>query len=141
MRVSSVVDLLPLQRLCYNDPNSRSSTNNDVVRETTVRTLKITLEVNQEIAVVTYNLAIASKAYVIQTIEAPRFDKVLILLGNFHVELASFGAMGTFLHGSGIKVVLTESDILAEELDTKSTVHKTYSFFERRPIYIGQIMV
>ena len=56
-----VVDPLPLQRLCYNDPISRFSTNNDVVRERTVRALKIAYKVNQDLAVVTYYLAIASK--------------------------------------------------------------------------------
>ena len=62
MRVSSANLLfLPLQRLCYNDPISRSSTNNDVVRKTTVRALKIVHEVNQDLPVVTYDLAIASK--------------------------------------------------------------------------------
>ena len=55
-----VVDPLPLQRLCYNDPISRSSTNNDV-RETTVRTLKIVHQVNQDFPVATYDVAIASK--------------------------------------------------------------------------------
>ena len=55
-----VVDSLPLQRLCYNDPTSRSSTNNDVVRETAVRALKIAYKVDQDLPVVTYNLAIAS---------------------------------------------------------------------------------
>ena len=56
-----VVDPLPLQRLYYNGPTSRSSTNNDVVRETTVRALKIAYKVNQDLPVVTYNLPIASK--------------------------------------------------------------------------------
>ena len=52
-----VVDPLPLQRLCYNDPISRSSTNNDVVRESSVRALKIAYKVKQDVPVVTYYLA------------------------------------------------------------------------------------
>ena len=36
-------------------------------------TLKIAQEANQEFAVVTYDLAIAQKAYAIQALEAPRF--------------------------------------------------------------------
>ena len=47
-------------------------------------------------------------------VETPHFDKPLILLGNFHVELAFFGAVGTFLNGSGIEAVLPESGVLAE---------------------------
>ena len=85
-----IVDYLPVQRLCYNDPISRSPTSSDVVRETMVRTLKIAQEANQEFAVVTYDLAIAQKAYAIQALEAPRFKNLLILLGNFHLELAFF---------------------------------------------------
>ena len=56
-----VADPLPLQRLCYNDPISRFSTHNYVVRETTIRALKIAYKVNQDLPVVTYDLAIASK--------------------------------------------------------------------------------
>ena len=71
-------------------------------------------ETNQEFAVVIYDLAIASKAYAIQALEEPRFDKLLILLGTFYVELAFFGAVGTFLNGSGIKIVFAESGVLAK---------------------------
>ena len=70
-----IVDDLPLQRLCYNDPIFRSPTNNDVVRETMVRTLDIASETNQEFVVVTYDLAIGSKAYTIQALEELRFDE------------------------------------------------------------------
>ena len=36
------------------------------------------------------------------------------MLGNFHVELAFYGALGTFVDGSGIASLLTESGVLAE---------------------------
>ena len=103
-----------LLSMCYNAPISHSPTSSDVVRETMVRTLKIAQEANQEFAVVMYDLAIAQKAYTIQALEAPRFKNLLILLGNFHLELAFFGAVGTFLNGSGIETVLAESGVLAE---------------------------
>ncbi len=35
-------------------------------------------------------LLIALKAYSIQALQAPTFDKLIILLGNFHLELAFF---------------------------------------------------
>ena len=107
-----IEDDLPMQRLCYNDPIFCSPTSNDVVRETMVRTLKIASETNQEFAVVTYDLAIAFKAYAIQALEEPRFDKPLILLINFHIELAFFGAVGTFLNGYGIETVLAEGSFI-----------------------------
>ena len=36
------------------------------------------------------------------------------MLGNFHIELSFFGAVGTFINESGIEFILTEADILAE---------------------------
>ena len=109
-----IKDLLPLQRICYMDPIPKSPTNNDVVRETMVRTLNVAKETGQDYTVVTYDLAIALKAYSIQALEAPLFDKLLIMLGNFHIELAFYGAVGTFIDESGIEFVLTEADVLAE---------------------------
>ena len=61
-----------------------------------VRTFKNAQEAGQEFAAVTYDLAIAQKAYAIQALEAPRFKNLLILLGNFHLKLAFFGTVGTF---------------------------------------------
>ena len=54
-----------MQRLCYKNRTFRSPTNNYVVREIMVRTLKIASETNQEFAVVTYDSRIASKAHAI----------------------------------------------------------------------------
>ena len=96
------------------DPICASPTNNDVVKETMVRTLTVAKETSQEYAVVTYDLAIARKVYSIQAIEKPAFDKILIMLGNVHTELAHFGVIGTFISDSGIDYVLFESGVLAE---------------------------
>ena len=79
-----------------------------------IRTLKITNETGQDYAVVTYDLQVALKAYSIQAIETPLFDKLLIMLGNFHIKLAFYGAIGTLIKESGIEFILTEADILAE---------------------------
>ena len=84
------------------DPISQPPTRNDVVQETMVRSLKVANETKQSYAVVSYDLAVALKAYSIQALQAPEFDKLIILLGNFHLELAYFGALGTFLADSGI---------------------------------------
>ncbi len=109
-----IMDLLPLQRICYMDPISRSPANNDVVRETMIRTNNVAKETGQDYAVVTYDLAVALKAYSMQALETPLFDKLLIMLGNFHIELAFYGAVGTLINKSGIQFILTEADILAE---------------------------
>ena len=57
---------------------------------------------------------ITLKAYSIQALQTPTFDKLIILLGNFHHELAFFGAVGTFLADSGIEYLNTEANVLAE---------------------------
>ena len=72
------------------------------------------IETHQEYGVDTYDLAVAHKAYSIQTLDAPRFDKLLIMLGNFHLELTFYGVIGTFINESGAEYLLTKSGILAE---------------------------
>ena len=55
------------------------------------------------------------KAYSIQALQTPILDKlIIILLGNFHLELAFFGAVRTFLADSGIEYLITEANVLAE---------------------------
>ena len=79
-----------------------------------IRTMNVANETGQEYAVVTYDLQVALKAYSIHAIETPMFDKLLVMLGHFHVELAFYGAVGTFINDSGIEYILTEANILAE---------------------------
>ena len=57
---------------------------------------------------------ITLKAYSIQALQTLTFDKLIILLGNFHLELAFFGAVGTFLADSGIEYLITEANVLAD---------------------------
>ena len=59
-------------------------------------------------------MAVATKVYCIQEIERPLNDKLLIILGDFHVELAFFAAVGNFISGNGIEYILSEADIFAE---------------------------
>ena len=106
-------DNLPVQVITYLEPLMSSPTVNKVVKETMIRALAIAKEMQEEYAIVTYDLAVASKAYCIQQLEAPMFDKLLVLLGNFHVEIAFFGALGTFIQESGVEVILTESNVLS----------------------------
>ena len=107
-------DAMPQQKICYMDPISSPPTRNDVVRETMKRSMKVALESKQEYGIFIYDLAVALKAYSIQALDSPDFDKLLILLGNFHLELAFYGAVGTFIMDSSVQHLLTESGILAE---------------------------
>ena len=109
-----IQDHLPQQRILYMDPISAPPTRDDVVRETMKRSMKVANETGQEYGVVTYDLAVALKAYSIQALDSPLFDKLLIMLGNFHLEMAFYGAIGTFINESGAEYLLTECGISAE---------------------------
>ena len=76
--------------------------------------MNVAHETGQRYGVVTYDLAVALKAYSIQAVESPLFDKLLIMLGCFHIDLAFYGAVGTMINDSGIEYILSEADILAE---------------------------
>lgn len=102
-----VHDDLPKQKIWYMDPISASPTRNDVVRETMLRSMNVAVETHQEYSVVTYDLAVALKAYSIQSLDAPLFDRLLIMPGNFHLELAFYGAIGTFINECGADYLLT----------------------------------
>ena len=91
------------------DPIFSSPTKNEVVKETLVQTLRCGSAIGQKYMIVSYDLAIALKAYSIQKLESPMFDDVLILLGNFHIELAFFGAIGTFIDETGLTDILVEA--------------------------------
>jgi len=59
-------------------------------------------------------LAIAKMAMQIQFEEKPRFKRIFVALGAFHVEMAFFGAIGKVVAESGGPHVLNECDVLAK---------------------------
>ena len=63
---------------------------------------------------VTYDLAVALKAYSIQALDTPRYDSLIILLGNFYLEMALYGGYVTYMAESGAEFILTEAGVLAE---------------------------
>lgn len=67
-----------------------SPTSDAVVLKTLQIALNIADECEQKHIVVTYDLAIACKAYKIQADMVPEFDRIFITLGAFHIELSFF---------------------------------------------------
>jgi hypothetical protein len=66
--------------------------------------------------VVTYDLAVALKRS-IQSLDAPLFDQLLILLGwqlSLRNGFVWCGALSTYINESGAEYILTESGVLAE---------------------------
>jgi len=109
-----VEDRLPMTVIACMDPINESPTLGKVVQATMERSLKVAEENGQMWHPVTYDLNIAMKAFASQALRAPKFDKLIILLGNFHVVLAFFGAVGTDISDSGLEYLLTEGYVLAE---------------------------
>lgn len=85
-----IIDLNPVQKIGYLPNINISPTSDAAVHKTLEIALKIADECGQKYIVVTYDLAIASKAYRIQADVAPAFDRVFISLGAFHIQLSFF---------------------------------------------------
>lgn len=85
-----LIDQNPLQKIGYLPIINASPTSDSVVLKTMNMALKLAEECNQHYIVVTYDLAIASKAYKIQADMKKEFEKLFINLGAFHIELAYF---------------------------------------------------
>ena len=86
---------------------------NNVVLETLKKTKQYAEKLGQNTIAVSYDLSVAIKAYSIQALEGPEFDNIIILLGNFHLELSFYGAIGTYLNEGGAEFILTESNVLS----------------------------
>ena len=101
------------------------------MQETMVCSVKVAQETGQGYVVVTYDHGIALKAYCIQALQALAFDNLIILLGNFHLEMAFFGAVGTYLADSGVEYLLNDSGVSAEGSVTGFIKGKFYNRFTR----------
>lgn len=105
---------LPQQQVFYLPPINLSPTSHSVVLETLKRSIEIANGCHQKNIFVTYDLAIAKIALQIQHEESPHFDRAFILLGNFHIEMAFYKAIGKFFDGSGGDILLVNSGVLAQ---------------------------
>lgn len=85
-----IVDSNPQQAIGYLPTINHSPTSDAVVCKTLKTALSIAEECGQKYIIVTYDLAIACKAYRIQVEMAPVFDRVFITLGAFHIQLSFF---------------------------------------------------
>lgn len=85
-----LVDQNSIQKIGYLPIINASPTSDSVVLKTMNMALELAEECNQDYIVVTYDLAIASKAYKIQADMNDTFKKLFINLGAFHIELSYF---------------------------------------------------
>lgn len=85
-----IIDQNPMQKIGYLPIINASPTSDSVVLKTMKMALELADECNQDYIIVTYDLAIASKALKIQADKHKEFDRLFINLGAFHIELSFF---------------------------------------------------
>ena len=124
-------DHLPLHTNKYMENITLPPTQLNVVLETLKVSQRVAEECQQDYSIVTYGLAIAKLAMQIQAEETARFDNVFICFGAFHISLAFFGCLGSFIDRSSGPNILTETEILASGSLRGCTLGKHYNRCKR----------
>lgn len=83
-------DSNPIQKIGYLPNINASPTSDAVVKKTLEVAQKVAEDCEQQYIAVTFDLAIASKAYRIREDLSPSFDNIFISMGAFHTELSYF---------------------------------------------------
>ena len=107
-----VPDTTKKQIVSYLTPINQSLTDSAVVLETMLRAMTIPAECNEQYAQVTYDLGIAKIAMQLQSTEKEEFKNLFIHLGTFHIEMAFFQAVGSFLDGCGLSTIMIEAGLI-----------------------------
>ena len=97
----------------YMAPLSESINENSTVQYILEQALAASREVGQEYAIVTFDLAVAKKAYALVWQYSDQFNKVIVRMGVFHTICSLFGTLGKMMKGSGLAEIIIESGICA----------------------------
>ena len=110
---------------------NQSPTSIAVGSETLKRTLAFANQSERDSIAVTYDLAIAKIAMQLQAGESPKYDKVFVAMGSFHMELAMLGAIGKYIAESGAEHLLNETYVI-EKGSLNGFLHgKNYNRYKR----------
>jgi hypothetical protein len=101
----SVVEYLP--------PVNAPMTENATVQKVLQESQKVSEVVGQKYTFVTFDLAVAKKAYSITWQNPAMYKETIIHLGAFHTLASYLGALGKRLRGSGFSEIVIESGICA----------------------------
>ncbi|XP_077263749.1 uncharacterized protein LOC143898274 isoform X3 [Temnothorax americanus] len=108
-----LIDDSPVQKVSYLTPINDSPTNNSTVLKTLELSQAVASECQTPYIQITYDLAIARISYCIQAQESPKFDNIFIHLGAFHIEMAFFKAVGTFIDECGLSHIMSDCNLIA----------------------------
>lgn len=117
--VKSKVDYMPP----VNAPITENATVQHIIRVSQAASR----EINQEYTIVTFDLAVAKKAYAIVWQDSCSFRDVIIRLGVFHTTCAYLGVLGKRMRSSGFEDILIESGICASGSIEKVMSGKHYN--------------
>lgn len=106
-------DSSKIQTIHYLSPINCSPTSYAIVNEMLIMANEFAEKCNEELIIVTYDLAIAKMAMQIQQNERPKLDNIFINLEAFHTQMAFFKATGTYIDCSGLVDVLVQAEVLA----------------------------
>ena len=99
--------------VAYMAPLNASINDNATVQQVLQISQQACREVGQSITLVTFDLAVAKKAYNIIWQQSEIYRDVFVHLGVFHTILSYLGAIGKLMRGSGFEDIVTESGICA----------------------------
>lgn len=111
------------QEIFYLPQINQSPTSTAFFAETLKRALKFADHFKKESVAVTYDLAITKTAMQMQATETPRYDKVFVALGAFHIELSFFSASGEYIAESVGPYILNEAKTMIVAKDLISFWH------------------
>lgn len=97
----------------YMKPIHQSPTSNDTIQEVLCRSKKVSEELGQNYTIITFDLAMAKKAYSIVWSNPDKFQNVFIRLGTFHIICAFMKAIGKMMEASGFEDIVLESGMCA----------------------------
>ena len=88
-------------------------TENSTVQHNLKLSQEASHQVNQLYTVVTFDLAVAKKAYALVWQNPDTFGNVIVRMGSFHLLCAYIAALGKVMKCSGFEEILVESGICA----------------------------
>ena len=97
----------------YMPPINFSIYENATVQHILETSKEASLKLGQRYTIVTFDLAVAKKAYSIVWQNPQRFGNVIVRMGIFHTICSLFGALGSKMKGSGLSEILIESSVCA----------------------------
>ena len=93
-------------------PINFSINENATVQHIIEQSQAASLQVGQQYCIVTFDLAVAKKAYFLVW-QQPDFENVIVRMGVFHTICSIFGALGKKMKGSGLSEIVIEAGVCA----------------------------